>query len=105
MVLLCAGLRSRSRDRSWSPPDSTVLAGVGDRAGVGKSLLTATPTGVAGCHPVTDNNFGRTGKHRREIIERRTEKGEGQCGDKVRGSCSDKIRFEKGVWDIVTGPS
>ena len=37
-----SGLRSRSRGRSWSRSESTVLAGVGVRAGVGK--IWPTPT-------------------------------------------------------------
>ena len=37
------GLRSRSRDRSWSRSESTVLPRVGVGAVVGKILLTPTP--------------------------------------------------------------
>ena len=70
-----SGLRSLSRNRSWSRSESAVLARVGIGVGVVKILLTppAAP-GVASHHPSIYDHLGRTVTHLPENIERQEEK-------------------------------
>ena len=88
------GLRRRSRDRSWSRTESTALAGVGVGAGVGKILPTPAQARLCRMPKSIDDNYGRTGMHRLENIDRT--KGEWQCGDKDISPFGDGIRSEKG---------
>ena len=53
--------------------------------------------GVAGCHPLTDDNFGRTGMHRLENIERRIEKESGSVWIKLEGHLVIKFGLKKGI--------
>ena len=57
-------MRSKSRDRSWSRLESTCLIGVGVGAGESvKFYRIRLQPGVAGLHPVTNDDLGRTVMH------------------------------------------
>ena len=79
-----SGLRSRSRDRSWSRSESIVLPGVGVGSGVEKIGRLRLLSGVAGYQPSTDNNFRRMVNILRKTLKIR-KKGEWRCRDKVEG--------------------
>ena len=91
------GLRSRSRDQSWSLSESTVLAGVWVGAGVCKILSTVTPAWSRGIPPVDrrwfwPNGYASSRKHWNMGIQ-----GEWQCEGKVGALFSDRIRSEKSI--------
>ena len=73
------GLRSRSPDRSWSRPESTVLVGVGVGARVGKIL----PARSCSITPSRDGDFCGTVVHRLGNIESREEKDSGSVKIKL----------------------
>ena len=97
-MLLGAGLRSRSRDRSWSRSESTVLHGVG--VGVVKFYRHRIRPGVAGHRPSTDNDLGRTVMHRLENIETQEGKQSGSVEIKLMRDLvfSDRTPSDKGYW-------
>ena len=84
--------------------ESTVLAGVGVRAGVGNILPTPTPAQNRSYHPSTDDDLGRTVIHPYESIERQEEKESGSIQIKPRRHVVIEFRFIK-VSELILGLS
>ena len=68
-------LRSRSRYRSWSRSESTVLAGLESELVSIRLCRLWLRSGVAYYHPSTDEDFGRTVIHPENIGRQEEESG------------------------------
>ena len=94
-VLFWSGLRSRSRHRSWSRSESTVLPGVGVGAGISKILPTLTPARSRKI-PSVNRQWLRTNGYVSSRKHWKTwRKGDWQRGDKVETLFSDWIPPDK----------
>ena len=92
-----SGLRSRSRDRSWSRLESTVLAGVGVEAGVGQIVSTLTPTRSRRLTPGNRRCLWTNGYASPENNERQEEKETVSLRLKLNHNLGIEIRLIDGI--------
>ena len=97
--VMWSGLQCRSRGRSWSRSESTILPGVRVGAGVGKILPTPTPVRSRKLPTVNTlwfwpNGYASSRKHWKTW--RKLEK---QRTDKVKVTFSDRTQSDKEITD------